>query len=110
MKAKHVALPDEPPEFYEMQNSLMMRRYQKKFDRWGLNWRQYYQIVPAKLKHSPYYIWIYLVGLTEMMNREQILDDELEHLEEDRDRRCWSIVGEYVQERRYVKSLNGELF
>lgn len=110
MRAPNVARPDLPMEDYVRQNEWMIARYRRSMARHGLSWDGYYRPVPRKLLNSPYYIWIFLCGCSEMLDGPVIFDDEIESLYDDRDRRCWSIVGQHVQERQYVKSLNGELF
>jgi len=98
--------PEFEPEFYAKQIAMMEQRYGKLLKKWGLSWDSYYNYVTDKLKHKPYWIWVYLCGFEKFVQEQ---GDEPKgrrsRLYKDADERIRRIIGDYFKIQDYVKTL-----
>ena len=98
--------PDFEPEFYLLQNTMMKSRYALVFKKWKLSWKHYYNYVSEKLRHNEYWIWIYLCGFEEFIQKNQY-ENKINRtkLYEESDRRIYKIIGDYYKVKNYVDGL-----
>lgn len=95
-------------EFYNKENIKMIKRYsiifKKKFN---LSWKKYFSICSKKLKHSPYWVWIFLCGLEDTFKDAFDLDakEKRSYLYKESERRIIKITRDYYKNNDYLNSL-----
>ena len=95
-------------DFYVKENLKMIKRYSIIFKRkLGLSWNKYFNICSNKLKHSPYWIWVFLCGLQDTLKDTLVMDTKNKRLYiyEESERRIRKITKDFYKNNDYINSL-----
>lgn len=73
--------PEFEPEFYAEQINLMLARYSRVFESWGMSWDRFFDPVVSRLDGRRYFEWVFLCGLDPVLREASAIEGKRERSE-----------------------------